>query len=138
MHNPISTLIVKGLRVTPCRKRVLEIFSKKNRALSQIEIENEVKDEFDRVTLYRTLTTFTKSGVLHKVPNDSGAAKFALCKDNCDEHIHKDEHVHFKCLKCNTIKCINTIDVPTISLPSNYKVHNANLIIEGICPSCNK
>lgn len=138
MTDPVKLLLVKNLRVTPCRKKVLEIFARKNRALSHVEIENEINNEFDRVTLYRTLGTFTQTGVLHKVPNDTGAAKFALCKENCDEHIHRDEHVHFKCIKCHTIKCINSVDVPEISLPKGYQIHSAGLIIEGVYPLCNK
>ncbi len=136
MKSAESILMHKGLRSTPCRRKVLNIFLSTPKALSQVDLEHAINGEFDRVTLYRTLTTFTENGILHQIPNNSGAAQFALCEGNCSEHTHQDEHVHFKCLTCQRLQCIPDIAIPRFTLPKTYRVLQANLIIEGYCPDC--
>src|SRR5690554_3310720 len=56
----------KNLRVTPFRKEVLEIFLENEHAISIQDIE-EALVEFDRITLYRTIKSFTNKGVIHEI-----------------------------------------------------------------------
>ena len=125
------------LRVTPIRTEVLEFFKAGRRALSHADLEERFAAQFDRVTLYRTLNTFLESGLLHKIPDDSGTAKFALCQESCDTHAHLDDHVHFKCSACGTIECLHDSHIPVVEIPSNYSVASASLLLEGTCPACN-
>ncbi|HNK90447.1 MAG TPA: transcriptional repressor, partial [Chitinophagales bacterium] len=70
MKNIKDRLKKSGLRVTPIREEVLEYFTDQQRALAHADIEANYKNKFDRVTLYRTLTTFIESGILHKVSDN--------------------------------------------------------------------
>lgn len=89
-----------------------------NKTLAHADIETNYKNKFDRVTLYRTLTTFIESGILHKVSDNSGVAKFALCQHHdCNQHKHEDNHVHFKCNICNKIECLHELSIPDFKLP---------------------
>jgi len=121
------------LRVTEGRVDVLEFFIRKNRALSFKDLEDEFKDS-DRVTLYRTLNSFTERGVLHKIPDDSGFATYGLCHDTCSSEDHKHDHMHFKCNECGNIECLEQ-NIPPVTIPG-YKVTEANLILKGICNIC--
>lgn len=132
---PSTILRAHKLRQTDCRRQVLNAFLEKSAAIGQPELEKKLS-EFDRVTIYRTLTTFLEKGVLHKVLNDKGAAKYALCSNKCDEHQHHDEHVHFKCLECGELECIDNLKIPTFTLPKGYTFVNANLLIQGHCKMC--
>lgn len=127
-----------GLRITPCREDVITFFSHKKHSVSHADVEGSLGKKYDRVTLYRTLSSFLESGIIHKVPDDSGTAHFAMCAEECSQHVHYDNHVHFKCNQCNQSKCLNEILVPTLSLPKGYKASSSSLLIEGICSSCNK
>lgn len=50
----------KKLRITNVRSEVLEIFERKNYALSYNDLHEELKNKFDMATIYRTLNTFWK------------------------------------------------------------------------------
>ena len=52
------------LRSTPCRVDVLATFQAVDFALSQGDIEQKLSDQYDRVTVYRTLKTFLTQGLL--------------------------------------------------------------------------
>ena len=90
------------LRQTDCREEILNVFMKKSHALAHADVELPLKDRFDRVTIYRTLRTFVDKGLIHKVLDDEGGMKYALCKEGCNtpDHKHHHDHVHFKCNIC--------------------------------------
>lgn len=140
-NNKIETLLnAKRLRVTSIRINILEFFIAKNIVLSPIDIENYFKNKFDRVTIYRTLNTFVENGVLHKVLDDSGVSKYAICIHEHNEqqnHQHHDNHVHFKCKMCNTTTCLHNLEIPNIPETKNLTITSANLLLEGICEKCN-
>lgn len=121
------------LSVTTARIDVLEFFIRRNKTLSFKDLEDEFKDS-DRVTLYRTLNSFTENGLIHKIPDDSGFATYGLCHDTCSSEDHKHDHMHFKCNECGTIECLDQ-HIPNITVPG-YKVTEANLILKGVCNNC--
>ncbi len=133
-YNEIKNILKSHkLSVTSVRVDVLEFFIRENRTLSFKDLEDEFKKS-DRVTLYRTLNSFTERGVLHKIPDDSGFATYGLCHDTCDSDDHKHDHMHFKCNECGTIECLE-INIPPVKVPG-YQVTEANLILKGICNTC--
>lgn len=135
---PMSETLLKGfkLRSTPNRQEILHLFLKKNHALSHGDIEKEIDNSLDRVTVYRTLKTFLDKGLIHKVLDDEGSLKYALCNEACTTAEHHHDHVHFKCTKCGETQCLD-IDVPSIRLPKGYKANAVNLLIQGVCERCN-
>lgn len=129
-----------GLRETPARKEVFNVFNDKGTALSHSDIEVELRDVYDRVTIYRTLTSFLEKDLIHKVLDDTGVTKYALCKEHNhgdDHHEHNHNHVHFKCAKCGVSECLNEVNIPHLELPTGYKAKEANLLVEGVCVRCN-
>lgn len=123
------------LRSTPSRQEILYLFLRKNYALSHGDIEKEINNELDRVTVYRTLKTFLDKGLVHKVLDDEGSLKYALCNEACSVAGHHHDHVHFKCTRCGQTNCLN-IEVPVVKLPKGYKADEMNLLIQGICERC--
>ena len=126
-----------SLRITDSRKAILGVFLKSEVVLGESEIEHTIRHECDRVTIYRTLSTFLEKGILHKVLDDSGAMKYALCSSGCHEgETHQHDHVHFKCNHCGTTTCIEQVKVPGLHLPKGYQVAETNILLQGICPRC--
>jgi Fur family ferric uptake transcriptional regulator len=138
MQKLIHILKHHDLRTTQVRIDILDFFIKTESALSHADLENHFEKKLDRVTIYRTLNSFLENGILHKVPDDSGVAKYALCKHDGIEHTHDDDHVHFKCKQCDKIECLHDIEIPKLILPEKYRLVSANLLIEGICAVCNQ
>ena len=94
-----DTLRLHELRHTGCREDILDILHNRDSALSHGDLENGLKDLYDRVTIYRTLKTFVDKGIIHKVLDEEGL-RYALCKEVCHDHDHHHDHVHFKCQLC--------------------------------------
>ena len=124
------------LRSTTSRSTILDLFIHKDYALSYSDIEKEVAAAFDRVTVYRTLKTFLDKGVVHKVLDDGGSLKYALCNTHCTSNNHHHDHVHFKCIKCGQTNCLDNVEVPSIKLPNGFNAKEINLLIQGICNKC--
>lgn len=127
----------RKMRVTAARVVMLGLFLREGVALSQPEIERTLQDSCDRVTIYRNLSAFLEHGILHKVLDDQGAMKYALCPPACDpSHAHHHNHVHFKCDRCGNTQCINEVEVPPIRLPEGFSPKEINILIQGICAVC--
>jgi Fur family ferric uptake transcriptional regulator len=124
------------LRNTQSRLEILQAFEDKHKALSQAEIENQLIGQFDRVTVYRTLRTFLQKGILHKVLDDEGTPKYALCGSHCVQETHRHEHVHFKCVRCGNTTCLEQVMIPVVQLPASYSIQEMNLLIQGVCSDC--
>ena len=124
------------LRHTDTRENILNGFLVKPTALSHGDIEVLLEDGFDRVTIYRTLKTFLDKGIIHKILDDNGGVKYALCKDQCTTHGHHHDHVHFKCSDCGNTFCLDNFLIPEIILPEGYNRKEINVLVQGICPSC--
>lgn len=131
----LSRLRAFRLRSTPGRLAIVDLFLSKKCALSYADIEGSLDVTFDRVTVYRTLKTFLNSGLIHKVLDDGGGLKYALCSEACEGLVHNHDHVHFKCIKCGQTSCLS-VAIPEVAIPVGYKIREASLLIRGICQKC--
>lgn len=125
-----------GLKKTSTRLIVLEILRSRKEAVSQPELEKMLGKEVDRITLYRTLSTFEEKGIIHKVIDLNGTANYAFCSSSCNNEQHHDEHVHFNCTVCLNVYCLEELEIPRIDLPEGYLSQSTNLIVYGICNNC--
>jgi len=126
------------LKVTGPRLSILTILASRDIGTSQPDLEDILKPEVDRVTLYRTLKTFSDKGIIHKVFDANGTATYALCSGSCTEHQHHDEHLHFNCTVCNQVYCLRDILLPQMQLPPGFKSDSIIHTAAGICNRCNK
>ncbi len=137
-NNPTHILQEYKLRITNCRKQVLKTFLDRKSALSHSDLEEVLKLDYDRVTLYRTLKTFLENDLIHRVLDDSGSTKYALCSHTHGVNVdHDHEHVHFKCEKCGKTICIEEVSLPRVVLPKGYINKEVNLLVTGVCDKCN-
>lgn len=136
--DPKTLLKEHKLRLTDCRLDVLNTFLTKGHALSHSDIEHAMTEQqYDRVTIYRTLNSFMDNGLLHKVPVDDGSTRYALCSDDCDDHGHDDDHIHFKCTQCGRTQCLENMPLPKLKLPEGYTLTDINFLVQGVCKACN-
>ena len=125
----------RQLSSTESRRKILTLFLNSNDALTHGDIEKEVGEKYDRVTIYRTLQTFEEKGIIHTIPTADNSIKYALCKE-CEEGHHHDDHVHFICTNCDKTICLDDIVSPKIDLPAGYVAENVQVVIHGICKEC--
>ncbi|MEN9571953.1 MAG: hypothetical protein RL172_3184 [Bacteroidota bacterium] len=124
------------LSVTEGRKKILELFLNSQGALAHADIEKKTGENFDRVTVYRTLQTFVEKGIIHLIPTTDNSILYALCKDNCEAGHHHDNHVHFVCNNCNNTICLEEVTVPQVKLPAGFEPRHAEMVVNGICGDC--
>jgi len=125
-----------SLSVTESRKKILNLFLNVSGALAHGDIERKAGEKFDRVTVYRTLQTFVEKGIIHTIPTTDNSVRYALCKDNCTEGHHHDNHVHFICNQCGATLCLEDIGVPEIKLPKGFSPGEIEVVVKGICKNC--
>lgn len=125
-----------GLSTTESRKAILKLFLEANGALEHAVIEKKTGEQFDRVTVYRTLQTFQKSGIIHTIPSTDNIVRYALCQDECNAKQHHHNHIHFVCDQCGNTYCLQNIEVPQFKLPKGFRSSNTDVLVSGICKSC--
>ena len=125
-----------GLSTTDSRKAILTLFLETAGALEHGVIEKKTGAQFDRVTVYRTLQTFQKSGIIHTIPSIDNIVKYALCQDNCNAKQHLHNHIHFVCDQCGNTYCLQNIEVPQVKLPKGFRSSTTDVLVNGVCKSC--
>lgn len=124
----------KQKRNTPTKRMVIEVLQGAESALCHDDIEQVLKGQMDRVTIYRVLQGFCEDGTVHRITNLSGKSYYALCHC-CSADKHEDHHLHFHCTTCEKIRCMDeTVFIP--NLPAGFSMTEVNCVVSGRCPSC--
>ncbi len=125
------------LKVTIFRLRLIAIFLKQNVAISEREIKKQLGTSYDRITLYRTLETFLKKKLIHKITIDKGETLYALSYSNLNYET-SGIHAHFKCTACETCWCV-PLDKEMFKynyIENTFKIEEIEIIIKGKCKKC--
>lgn len=109
----------KNIKLTTARVAILEILKKAKKPLSYEDMKSEIS--MDKATFYRNIAKFEEEGVLNSFESNDRKRYFEL---------KSKPHAHFVCIVCNSIECIDDLD---ISL-EGYEVNN--VIINGKCKKC--
>ena len=125
-----------GLSITESRKKILDLFLETDGALAHADIEKNTSSAFDRVTVYRTLQTFVEKGIIHQIPTTDISVLYALCRQNCEQGHHHDDHVHFICSNCDKTICLDEVTVPEVKLPKNFTKQHSAMVVTGIFEDC--
>lgn len=128
--------ILERKKVMPTAMRILtlEFLMTQANAVSLAEIEAQFYSA-DRITLYRTLKTFEKKGIIHSI-QENNVTKYSLCQDNCTEDSHQDLHLHFYCKKCKNTMCLDEVDLSVVKMPQDYLIQELRFFGKGICKDC--
>jgi len=121
-------------RNTQAKTEILEALKSAGGALSHDMIQANISADIDRATIYRVLNRFHEDGKVHKIVGDDGKQYFAICSNHGDKGVHSHNHLHFRCLQCGKVECLdNEISIP---LPKGYVAKVHNLVISGFCDQC--
>jgi Fur family ferric uptake transcriptional regulator len=134
-HNQL--LAKHNLKITVPRLSVLQVLNSRAMATSQPDLEQLLGKQVDRVTLYRTLSTFEDKGIIHKVMGLNGTSNYALCASTCTQQQHHDEHVHFNCTVCFSVYCMDALKIPQLQIPDGFTSQKIDLMVSGVCDKCN-
>lgn len=128
-----NILLDHNIRPTSNRLLIYRFLKDQQVALALNDIESGF-ERSDRTTLYRTIKTFEKKGIVHQIDDGTGVPKYALDAEARDP---KNLHLHFHCTNCNETVCLTDHKIPHISLPEGYKANEMDLVLKGTCDKCN-
>ena len=135
--SPIYDLLhAHGLRKTPIRIEMLDLFMKHDFALSAGDVLAKMKTANDRATVYRALASFEEHGILHKASEDRQGIKYALGQRQRSNGSAPARHAHFVCEKCHQTYCLEDVVVPEIMIPRDFAAKSITFTINGICKHC--
>jgi len=119
---------------TKCRIAMLKVLAKARRPLTQDEIARRMgRNRFNKVTIYRTLESFCRVGLVHKAYMHDRAWHFELA-DRCGE---VRCHPHFTCTSCGVTRCLTDLSFPIVKgLKQGFVIHRQQVRLEGLCPAC--
>ncbi len=134
--NGVEDILQKhNLKNTKLRKAVLSLLIKSDKGLSHQDLSKELDVEFDRVTLFRTLHSFEESGILHKIIDLNGTAKYAYSAPENMEREHS--HAHFLCLKCGQVFCLDEVfPLDQVKVPKGFSKRAIDVQVKGFCDKC--
>ena len=134
MKEATEALQHKGIKPTPNRILVLKALMEARYPMSLNELEQTI-GTMDRSSIFRVLTLFYQSDVVHGIEDGSGSMKYEFC--HSDTHCSIDDmHPHFYCERCHRTYCLDDSPIPRVNLPEGFIAHSANYIIKGLCPDC--
>ena len=128
----------KGLKVTLPRMRVLEVLmSSPKRHLSAEDVHSILVHKGLKgslATVYRVLSQFEESGIVHRVQFETGISVYEIND--------RDEHDHIVCLDCGHVEEFYNKDFIAmqnkIAMSLNYSLKRHCNVLAGICKKCQK
>ena len=131
----IKVLKLKGFKVTPRRKAIINIFINTNSHFTPEDVWYRLNKEFDRCGLpsvYRNLEILAECGILIKIEQSDRKKHYALCSFVLnDEHQH-----HIVCVKCGKVEAIRDCAIENKKYINGYKVVRHFMQVDGICEKC--
>ena len=139
LHDAAELLRGAALRRTPVRIGVLEVLAGAGGPLGVPQIIERLPDHTDAVTVYRTLNTFTRKKLVHRVHAEDRTWRYALSGSPLKSPAH--QHPHFVCDECGTVECLAGATIPKTFVPSlrvgaRYAVRYPEVVLHGLCPKC--
>ena len=124
----------RDLKATSKRIEILEMIAKYGSAMPYSELQKSLEN-FDRVTLYRNINTLMDSGIIHKASTRGQETYYAICSHQCTSKYHNHQHIHFKCMNCMEVSCLQIDSQVSIQIP-NVQIQNIEIEASGICENC--
>ncbi|MEJ2648882.1 MAG: transcriptional repressor [Sedimentisphaerales bacterium] len=123
-----------GLYYTENRVSILKVLFESGKPLSEKKIAAKSGERhFDKVTIYRTLESLVKAGLVHKAFINKRAWHFELAQ-RCTE---KQCHAHFTCTNCGSTHCLMDISLPMATTrQKGFIINRQQVHLEGLCPAC--
>jgi Fur family transcriptional regulator, ferric uptake regulator len=130
--NPKKLLRDYNLSLTAQRIKLLTILHDSGHALTEKEIEVQMKGNCNKTTIYRNLASLVDKKILHRIISDV-AVKYKLIEVSAAQN---RDHLHFQCKKCSTTFCMYGIPVQEYTLPEGFKILENQFLVLGICKDC--
>jgi len=137
-----------ALRVTPARLEILTLLDSSRVALDANEVFDRLTPTTsDRVTVYRTLASFVKAGLVHRIDPGDRRYRFSITDhSDCTHDHHVHEHPHLICDRCGSVECLQDTEIIIRTHPTQVAtagpsplrwINEQQVTLRGLCGRCN-
>lgn len=131
-----------SLRRTPVRLGVLHVLAASAQPLGAAQVLEQMPAQTDAVTVYRTLNTFTRKRLVHRVRGEDRTWRYAV-GGKAQGRSARHEHAHFVCESCGSVECLDGAAIPrnlvrSLGVAERYEVHYPEVVLHGVCPKCHE
>ena len=119
------------MRITKQKRLLQETVSRLTSFFDAYNLHGKVFQSDKRIgiaTVYRFLKDLESKGEIHSY----------LCNNHKIYSSTKDNHIHFTCEKCGTVKHITTKKVDFLQEVINDQICHFQIDVTGICKNCSK
>ena len=126
-----------GLRCTHARVAILERLKATGGPMTHAQIADELAPHgFDRVTIYRSLTEMAEAGLLARMELGDRVWRYEFRRSG---HAEDAAHLHFLCVDCGRIECLDGTSVAKALAPAIRRATNGTIsevLLKGHCHQC--
>lgn len=131
-----SRCAAEGLRLTPVRRKVLEVLLQDHRALGAYAILDQLRDAgfgSQPPVAYRALDFLVENGFAHKVERLNA---FVACAHSNDCH----SPAFMICRKCDAVAEADSMPangtLGSAAKAAGFQIEKTVIEVEGVCPAC--
>ena len=121
------------LKITRNRMEVLRLFYNSNKPITHNYVMEHLPEaeNWDRVTIYRTLSEFAEKKIIRQLISNDRVSYFELIKD-------ESSHGHFVCDICGKIECLksDSLKVEITKQNFKYQIFSFEVLAHGKCGEC--
>lgn len=136
--HPSNLLKEYGLKITPARSAILDLFFTSSKPLSVEEAARAFRSA-NLATIYRTILSFETAGIVKKVDlrTQTGSCHYELSEKMSDHHHH-----HLVCTSCGAIEdveeCLGSaLERKVLARSKRFSaISQHSLEFFGTCKSC--
>jgi Fur family transcriptional regulator, ferric uptake regulator len=126
-----------GLRSTQARVAILRRLLASDCPLTHAELNEDLESQgFDKATIYRSLVEMAEAGLLARLELGDRVWRYELRRASSAD---QSEHLHFLCVDCGKIECLNGTSVATALTRSIRRAANGTItevLLKGHCQQC--
>lgn len=126
----------RGVRLTPIRRRVLELVWREYRPVGAYDILEVLKQEHRGAappTVYRALDFLLTQGLVHRIESLNA---FAACRYPDKPHVAE----FFVCARCGAVAELKSeraeAEVMRSAREMGFRPHTCVIEVKGVCPRC--
>ena len=130
----IDMLRSRGLKATPRRAAIIEIFASRGGHLTPEEVWTGLQKRFKRCGLpgvYRNLESMAGCGILTRILRFDRRQHYGLCGAAGEGHHH-----HITCIRCGRVDEIGRCPIAGRKTMNGYRVVSHFMQVNGICAGC--
>ncbi|MFC1867111.1 Fur family transcriptional regulator [Thermodesulfobacteriota bacterium] len=123
-----------GLKLTPRRKAIVELFILCDSHLTPEAVWGRLQNQFDQCGLpsvYRNLESLAECGILTRIQQFDSKKHYGLCTSRQNQHHH-----HIICIKCGKVDDIDDCALLNRKKIKGYKVISHYVQVNGVCTRC--